>query len=174
MPNRAMEVQLPPEVRTELEQKLVENGFANYAELHEWLEAKGYTFGLSTVKRFGKKFEERCEMVRLATQQAEMMRQHFGDEEQALSEAALQMAQSTLFNLMLERGEELTPKEISLITRALSDTTRASVAVKKYQEGFRQRVEEKLRELEGQNHALSNSVDPHTLKRVREEIYGLF
>jgi hypothetical protein len=171
---RPMAVQLPPEIRTELEQKLVENGFADYASLHTWLQAKGYTFGLSTVKRFGKQFEERCEMVRLATQQAEMMRQHFGDEEQALSEAALQMAQSTLFNLMLERGEELTPKEISLITRALSDTTRASVAVKKYQEQLRDRVESALRELEKENQGLSTSIDAHTLKRVREEIYGLF
>ncbi|MEM1155130.1 MAG: phage protein Gp27 family protein [Pseudomonadota bacterium] len=170
-----MEVQLPPEVRTELEQKLVKNGFADYASLHEWLQGKGYAFSITTVKRFGKRFEERCEMVRLATQQADMMRQHFGDDEQAMSEASLQMAQSLMFNLMLERGESLTPKEISMITRALSDTTRASVAVKNYQDAFRAKVEAKMRELEQVgNQGLSTSIDAHTLKRVREEIYGLF
>jgi hypothetical protein len=175
MATRAMETQLPPEIRTELEQRLIENGFANYAELHEWLSEKGVSFGLSTVKRFGKRFEQRCEMVRLATQQADMMRQHFGDDEQAMSEASLQMAQSRMFYLMLERGEEMTAKEISLITRALSDTTRASVAVKNYQANLRDKVEAKLQELEKQGSGLSpTSIDPHTLRRVREEIYGLF
>ena len=175
MATRAMETQLPPEVRTELEQKLIENGFANYADLHDWLTSKGISFGLSTIKRFGKRFEERCEMVRLATQQADMMRQHFGDDEQAMSEASLQMAQSLMFNLMLERGEELTPKEISMITRALSDTTRASVAVKKYQAELKKKIEEKLQALEKEkNHGLSTGVDPATLKMVRETVYGLF
>ena len=174
MATRAMEVQLPPDVRTELEQRLVDSGFSDYASLHTWLQERGYAFGLSTVKRFGKRFEERCEMVRLATQQADMMRQHFGDDEQAMSEASLQMAQSLMFNLMLERGEELTPKEISMITRALSDTTRASVAVKNYQADLRDKVEGKLRDLEKENQGLSTSIDAHTLKRVREEIYGLF
>lgn len=174
MATQAMEYRLPPEVRREFEERLIANGFSGYEEVHAWLSERGFEFGLSTVKRSGKRFQERCEMIRLATQQAELMRDHFGDDEQALAESALQMAQSTLFNLMLEKGEDLTPKEISLITRSLSDTTRASVAVKKYQAELRDRVESALRELEKENQGLSTSIDAHTLKRVREEIYGLF
>jgi len=142
MATRPMEVQLPPDVRTELEQKLVESGFSDYASLHTWLQERGYTFGLSTVKRFGKRFEERCEMVRLATQQAQMMRQHFGDDEAAIAEASLQMAQGLLFNMMMERGEELNPKEMTMISRALADSVRGTVSVKKYQAEMARRVAE--------------------------------
>lgn len=168
MATRAMETQLPPEIRTELEQRLIENGFANYAELHEWLSEKGVSFGLSTIKRFGKRFEQRCEMVRLATQQADMMRQHFGDDEQAMSEASLQMAQSLMFNLMLERGEELTPKEISMITRALSDTTRASVAVKKYQAELAQRVADVAQDIgnEARQRGMSDTFAEQLVQKV--------
>lgn len=174
MAQQAMEYKLPPNVRKEFEDRLIANGFSNYEEVHAWLADRGFEFGLSTVKRSGKRFQEKCEMIRLATQQAELMKEHFGDDEAAMSEAALQMAQGLMFNLMLEKGEDLTPKEIGMLTRALADSTRANVAVKKYQEETRQKVEAKLRELEKENQGLSTSIDPHTLKRVREEIYGLF
>lgn len=169
-----MEYQLPPDVRTEFERKLIENGFANYEDVQAWLEVKGFCFGLSTVKRSGKRFRDKCEMIRTSTQQAEIMREHFGDDEAALSEAALRMAQTVMFNLMVERGEELTPKEIGTLTRALADSTRANVAVKKYQEETREKIEAKLHNLEKQGSGLSpTSIDPHTLKRVREELYGI-
>jgi hypothetical protein len=171
MATRSMAQQLPPELRTELEQRLLEQGFSGYDALRDWLAERGYEFGVSSVKRFGKRFEERCEMLRLSTQQAELMRQHFGDDEAALAEAALQMAQSTMFNLMLERGEELNPKEISMISRALAESTRGTVQIKKYQEEVKKKAEAKFAELEGE---AGKGIDPETLARVRSEIYGLF
>lgn len=171
---RPIEHQLDPETRTALEARLLESGFADYNTLTAWLQERGYEFSRATVARFGKRFEERCDLLRLANQQAQHMRQHFADDEAALADAALQLAQSTIFKIMLERGEELTPKELGTITRALTDSARGTVAVKKYQANLKTQIEEKLKALEGENHPLSQGIDPRTLKRVREEIYGLF
>lgn len=171
MATRPLEFRLPDDIRTELERRLLSQGFADYASLHTWLQGQGYEIGLSTVKRFGKRFEERCEMIRMATRQAEAMKEHFGDDDQALAQASLQMAQTLIFNLMLERGEELTPKEMSLITRAVGDTSRAEVAVKKYQADLKDRIAAKLDAIGQESEA---GITADTLRRVREEIYGLF
>jgi len=106
-------------------------------------------------------------LLRLATRQAQEMKQVFADDEAAVSEASLQLNQSLLFQLQLEKGEELTPKELALISRAVVETSRGTVAVKRYQ----QEVKDKLIKLERE--APKRNLDPETLRIVREEIYGL-
>lgn len=124
----------------------------------------------ASVHRQFKEFEERCEALRVATQQAQSMMEQFGDDQSKLSEAALQMSQSLIFSLMIERGSELSPKELALITRASKDASAGTVAVKKYQAEVKTKLEEKFKEMEG---AKGGSLDLETLQRVRQEIYGL-
>lgn len=123
----------------------------------------------SSVHRKFKEFESRCEALREATQMAERMMATSGDDQNRLSEASLQLAQSLIFQLMLERGEELSPKEIALITRASADAGRGSVSVKKYQAEVKDKLEAAFKEMEGKG----GSLDLETLQRVRQEIYGL-
>lgn len=125
----------------------------------------------ASVHRKFKEFEERCEALREATQLAERMMETSGDEAGKLSEASLQMAQSLIFQMMIERGEELSPKEITLITRASADAVRGSVSIKKYQAEVRQRFEDKAKELQGGKSR--EKLDPETLKIVLEELVGI-
>lgn len=158
---------LPEAIRIELEQRLERQGFSGYQQLADWLKEQGYEISKSSVHRFGQKFEDKVQLLRLATRQAQEMKQVFADDEAAVSEASLQLNQSLLFQLQLEKGEELTPKELALISRAVVETSRGTVAVKRYQ----QEVKDKLIKLERE--APKRNLDPETLRIVREEIYGL-
>jgi predicted DNA-binding transcriptional regulator len=171
MGTRSSVAQLPEQTRTELERRLVQSGFSGYLDLAEWLKGQGFEISKSAIHRYGSAFEERIQMMRAATQGALEMRNALGDDDEAaMAQMSLQMAQGLIFQLMIERGEELEAKEISLITRALSDSSRAGIGVKKYQQEVKAKAEAKFAELE----RTGTGLDAATLKRVREEIYGLF
>ena len=174
MPKRSAVDMLPADIKAELDGRLIQNSFSDYRGLADWLSTKGFCISKDSVYRYGSKFQERCEMLKISTESARDMKAVLGDDDATVAEMSLQLAQGLLFKLMMERGEQLSPKEIGMITRALSDSTRSSVAVKRYQEELKKQIEAKLKALEAENHPLSMSVDPQTLKRVREEVYGLF
>jgi len=49
---------LPYDVRTELEKRLIENGFSGCIELTRWLNGLGYRISKGALNRYGLKFEE--------------------------------------------------------------------------------------------------------------------
>lgn len=177
MPVRSSVELLPEGIKTELNQRLLDAQFSGYEALAEWLSEQGFTISKSAIHRYGQRFEERCTMLKASTEQAIAMKQVLGDEEAAVAEMSIQLAQSLLFNLMIERGENLSPKEMSLITRALSDSSRGAIAVRKFQDELQQKLQAKFKELEeqAQDRGLEGrTLDPDTLRRIREEVYGLF
>jgi hypothetical protein len=122
--------QIPASLRAELDQALINRNFSDYSELTVWLndrlagEGLELTLSRTSVHRYGKRFEERVEMLELATRQAERLKGLFTDESANLSEMALQLCQGLMFNLMIESGEKLAPKELSMMTRSLAEATR--------------------------------------------------
>jgi len=169
MPQRSSVVALPELVRQELERKLIAVGFAGYQDLVNWLAEQGYEISRSALHRFGKGFQERYEMLLNITRQAQELKAALPDDEAAVSEMGLQVAQSLLFQLVMERGEELSPKEMALVTRALTEASKGTVAVKRYQT----EVRGKLEALEAEANQGKKALDPETLRYIRETIYGL-
>lgn len=165
--------QLPPEIKTELDKRLLQSGFSNYEGLAGWLQEQGYQLSKSSVHRYGRRFEERCEALRTASQQALQMKELMGDDEAALAEMSLQLAQGLIFDLMLERGEDLEPKEIGLLTRALADSSRSGIAVKKFQAEIKSKLDAAFAKVEAENRE-KKTLDRATLTRIREEVYGIF
>lgn len=51
--------QLPYTVRTELDRRLIENGFSRYLELVAWLKAQGFDISKGALNRYGIKLERR-------------------------------------------------------------------------------------------------------------------
>lgn len=49
---------LPSDIREQLNDRLVKNGFTEYQALSEWLESKGYKTSRSTIHRYGKWLRE--------------------------------------------------------------------------------------------------------------------
>lgn len=62
---------LPPELRKEVENQLL-NG-ATYEEVSEWLKGQGEEVHLSSVGRYGKKFLNKFESVRIAKEFAKLL-----------------------------------------------------------------------------------------------------
>ena len=129
MPPRPAIHHLPEEVRRELDARLVGSAFSGYEDIAQWLAAKGFSISHSAVGRYGKKLHDRYEQIRLMTDQARSLVAATPDEEGAISEATLRLAQERLFSLLVEAGEEgkdLDPDTIARVTRAVSDLARAS------------------------------------------------
>ena len=79
-------VQLLPEAtRQVLEQRLIAGGFAGYEALAEWLAEQGFAISKSALHRFGSKFEDRCQALKIATDQARAIVEGSPDDDGAMS-----------------------------------------------------------------------------------------
>jgi hypothetical protein len=55
---------LPPNVRAEIERRLVENGFSDYVSLADELKKRGHKVSKSALHRFGQALEKRVLLAR--------------------------------------------------------------------------------------------------------------
>lgn len=169
--------QIPAGLREELDQELINRNFSDYTELTTWInerlagEGLELTLSRASVHRYGQRFEERVEMLELATRQAERLKALFTDDHANLSEQALQLAQGLAFNLMIESGEKLTPKELSMMTRSLAEASRGFVNVKNYQAEVKDRAEAAARAVAAQ--ARSGGLSEATIAQIEQQILGI-
>ena len=128
MPARSKVSQLPADIRSELDRRLVERAFSGYVELSSWLAENGYAIGKSALAEHGGRLERKIEAIRIATEQAQAIVAGAPDSEGAVSEAMLRLAQERLFTLLTEAdGGSL--KEVASAARAIADMARAGVTV---------------------------------------------
>lgn len=141
---------LPEKVRAELEAVLVANNFSGYESIADYFKDKGHDVSRSGIQRYGKRMEQRLQMIRASTEAAKMLANNVDDEENTLSAAVLSMVQSELFESMmhLQEASEIDPedheariKTLSLAARSISELTRASVHNKKYQTEVQERLQ---------------------------------
>lgn len=140
MAARSKVLQLPEDVRQELEQKLIKNGFGGYVALEDWLAEHGYEISKSALQRWGASFEERVDALRIATQQAKAIVKASPDDEGDMSEALMRLMQERIFNALVTL--EVDPKKVNLgsLAKALAPIARASIAQKKYASEVRERA----------------------------------
>ena len=120
--------QLPEEIRSELERRLVGSGFAGYSDLTDWLNGQGFEVSRSSVHRHGQEIERQIEKVRAATEQAKLLVEAT-DSEGEMSEAVLRMVQSRMFDVFLAaESDDLT--DMSKAATALAKVSRADMAVR--------------------------------------------
>ena len=174
---------LPADVRRWLERALTEKGFAGYEELEGLLREQGYLISKSAIHRFGQKMERRFAAIKASTEAARMLTEGAADDQDARSEAVIALVQTELFetilNLQEAQDDENDPAErvrlLSDAARNIATLTRASVTLKKFQTEVREKIATKMDELEAQANSAKGKAgfDLETLRRVRQEIYGL-
>lgn len=172
MTKRSAVLALPEDVRGELERQLVARAFSDYRGLAAWLEDRGFEISKSALHRYGQEFEDRVEALRTATHQAKLIVESTPDDEGAVSEALMRLVQEKIFQLMMQL--EINPAKspnLGSLARAVAELGRASVTQKKWQAEVRERIETRLKKLDAETGA--GRVDAETLRRVREEIYGV-
>lgn len=176
---------LPEAVRRWLERALSEQGFSGYEALEGLLREQGYTISKSAIHRFGQKMERRFAAIKASTEAARMLTEGAADDQDARSEAVIALVQTELFetilNLQEAQDDENDPAErvrlLSDAARNIATLTRASVTLKKFQSEVREKIKAKMDALEAQAADAGtkgkSGFDLETLRRVRQEIYGL-
>jgi hypothetical protein len=141
VPARSKVLQLPKEIRDDLDRRLVKGGFADYAALTAWLEKKGFEISKSSLHRYGQTFEQRCAALQKVTEQARAIVAENPDDDNAVNEALVRLAQEKAFTVLMEMQLDPDTVELPKLIRSIADIGRASVQQKKYQAEVRAKAE---------------------------------
>lgn len=171
MAPRSKITRLPKDVKEWLDKALVDGDFSEYEALSVALKARGFDLSKSAIHRYGQEFEARLAALKMATQQAKAISDSVPDDEGAMNDALIRLVQQKAFDMLLKMEEGASMKEVSLMVARLSNAT---VKQKQWQAEAREKLSAKLAALEQQAEGGSKAgFDLATLKRVREEIYGI-
>src|SRR5262249_11760005 len=96
---------LPPEIRREVERRMLEQGFRDYKGLAQWVHEQGYKISDDSLWRYGKAFQQQLAESELAGRQvralAEMTREDAGQ----LSHALTHVSAQKIFSALVEAQE---------------------------------------------------------------------
>lgn len=146
MPPRSKIFDLPHELREELNQRLVTNGFQGYEQLASWLSERGYDVSRSSVQRYGRslqdEFEEAMGDVRKTTQMAKAWADSDEDTRGSLMGATSQLVQEQLLRITIalrnaEHEPEKAAAHFAKVSHALADLGRMSLSQKKWAQEVR-------------------------------------
>lgn len=140
---------LPPAARDQVNQALVESGFADYEALADALtaalQAAGYdlTITRSSLHRYGQKFSERLKALERSTQMARAVVEASPDDEATLNDALIRIMQHQLFEALgeLELSAEDLPS-VDKVARAVAELGKATVSQKLLAAKVRERLEQ--------------------------------
>lgn len=147
MPPRSKILDLPEDLRAELDQRLINNGFSDFVALSEWLndelEKRGLALrvGKNSIWRHGDKFADRLDSLKLATEQAKALAAESPDDEGAMSDALIKLTQEKLFNILVNLDtEDVSKINLSNLTKGIAQLTRATVSQKKWMAEVREKA----------------------------------
>jgi len=149
MAKRSKVYDLPPELRDELNERLVSTGFQGYEALAEWLGGHGFKVSRSSVQRYGQdlqeEFDEAMGDVRKTTELARAMASDQEDESGHLIDATARMVQDQLLRITIamrkaEEDPAKAAKQLGSVTKALADIGRVSLSQKKWARELREEV----------------------------------
>ncbi|MCE8004235.1 DUF3486 family protein [Billgrantia ethanolica] len=141
MAKRSKVFDLPPEVREELNERLVSTGFQGYESLAKWLDSRGYKLSRSSVQRYGQDLQEEFELamgdVRKTTEMAKAFTESDDDAKGSLVDATARIVQEQLLRITIalrkaEHEPEKAAKYMASVTHALADIGRMSLGQKKW------------------------------------------
>ncbi|MGD8389055.1 MAG: DUF3486 family protein [Desulfobacteraceae bacterium] len=162
---------LPEDVRKELEQKLIQGGFSDYVGLAEWLNEKGFEISKSSIHRYGQKFEERVEALKVATEQAKAIVETSEDDAGAMNEAIIRLVQTKTFELLREM--EVDKKSLPKIGQMVAKLGRAAVQQKKWNQEMEEKVRKRALEEAAKTVEQSGKqagASPETIRAIHRDI----
>lgn len=171
MPARSAVQQLPEEIRTELDRRLVASGFGGYEALSDWLGEQGLEISKSSLHRYGSAFEKKLGALRIASQQAKAIAEAVGDDQNAMGEALVNLAQEKAFNVLMEMDIDPEGQDFSKLTRSIAELNRAAVQQKKFAEEVRAKAQKVADEITAD--AGSKGLSPEFAAQIRAKVLGI-
>ncbi|MEM9118490.1 MAG: DUF3486 family protein [Cyanobacteria bacterium P01_F01_bin.56] len=169
MPARSKVMTLPESVKEELDKRLVKSGFGNYEGLSDWLTEQGYGISSSTLHRYGQDFEAKLDALRIATHQAQAISEAVGDDENALGDALVRLAQEKAFQVLMKfNAEDVEGLDLVKMSRAIADLNRSAVQQKKWMGEIRAKAAEVAEEVgkEVRDRGMSDSLAEQLVQKV--------
>jgi hypothetical protein len=171
MPARSKITMLPEEIKAEVNRRLIAGSFADYAALAEWLQEQGFEISRSAIHRYGQEFEAKCEAIKIATEQAKAIVGVVGDDEGNM--ALIRLIQQLSFDILVKSQDgdlgDILPKMGVMVAKL----SKASVDQKKWQRDIKEKAVQAVRNIETKATTGKKSLDPETMKIIKEEIYGI-
>lgn len=169
MPARSAVMSLPEAAKTELDRRLVQSGFANYQGLSDWLAEQGFEISKSSIHRYGQEFEAKLSALKVATQQAQAISEAVGDDENALGDALVRLAQEKAFQVLMQlNAEDVQKIDLVKMSRAIADLNRSAVQQKKWMGEVKAKVAEVANEVgkEVRDRGMSDSLAEQLVQKV--------
>jgi hypothetical protein len=163
---------LPPEIKAELDRRLISGGFANYTALAEWLQEQGAEISRTAVHNYGQEFEAKCEAIKIATEQAKAIVGVVGDDEGNMNEALIRLIQQLSFDVLIKNKEGDLDGILPKMGVMIAKLSKASVDQKKWQRDIKEKAIQAVKNIETKATG-KKSLDAETMKIIREEIYGI-
>lgn len=171
VPRRSKVIDLPIEIRQELERRLMANAFSDYEGLSAWLAEQGYELSRSAVHRYGQSFEDRVGALRIATEQARVLCEASPDDDGVMGEALMRLAQERMFGLLVEMDVDPEKVDITKLVRSISELSRSHVGLKQYQAKVRAGIESAKKALESA--AKTGGITAETRQVIERELLGI-
>jgi hypothetical protein len=93
---------LPPEVRKELEHRIVERAFSGYEELAEWLQAQGYHIAHDSIQRYGWRLRQKIDMMERLAEDAKAIAAATAHAGESIVDATIQLIHQRVFSMLLD------------------------------------------------------------------------
>lgn len=178
MAQRSSLLELPDDLRKQLNARLVAKGFSNYDGFAQWLNNELETRGLelrvsrSAIHRHGQKFEDKLETLRVATEQAKAISEGAEDDEGTMNDALIRLIQTKTFETLRDMEDGQPIHKIGLMVARL---VRASVNQKKWSTEYREKLNAKKQEAATKVEALTkkSGLSKDVATQIRAEILGI-
>jgi hypothetical protein len=174
MPRRSKIATLPADIKEWLDAALVKSGHGHFEQLSAELAQRGFAISKSTIGVYSQDFEKSLKNLKIASEQAKAVVAAAPDDEDAMSQALVRIAQEQIFKTL--QVIEVDPKKVNItnLTRSIAELVRSSTNAKRWAVEVRGKMDAKLAEMEKAK--LGNGkrkFDSATLKEVREQLYGI-
>jgi len=156
----------PEPIREAINRALVQG--VTYEELVKRIAAEGYDIGKSSLHRYGSQFLQKLERVRLVREQAQAVVKEAGPESLDMQDAISQLAVHQIAEALLEMGV-VTDEPLHKLANAFANLQRSDVMRERFKADFARKAEKAVANIERK----AKSLDPETMRVIREEIYGI-
>jgi hypothetical protein len=137
---------LPPQIRKEVERRMLAKRFSDYEGLAQWVREQGYDISDDSLWRYGKALKREFTSARFTLLQARLLADWAPDSRGRVMQAVIQIVQHKLLSALaeIEKGDD---NRLYRLVQAVADLTRVSVMQQQWaSEVKRQKQERRRRE----------------------------
>jgi hypothetical protein len=117
---------LPPEIRAEVERRMLAKRFSGYEDLARWARQEGYDISNDSLWRYGKSLKQEFAAIEFAVRQARMLADEAPDRKEQMTQALIQVLQHKLLAAMAET-EALDLTEMIRLAHGVAEVARLSL-----------------------------------------------